>query len=122
MRTYLLYLVAVSLLAFSCSCTDKGRIQDEKEYDSLYSPFKVMSFNILVNSPSLQGEQVWDFRKEACVRMLTECAPDIVGLQECYKNQYDYLLEQLPVFNGVYIPEKRRISGHAYFSGKTCSN
>jgi len=32
-------------------------------------------------------------------------------LQECYKNQYDYLLEQLPVFNGVYIPEKKKNFG-----------
>ncbi len=53
---------------------------------------KVVSYNIrMMKGPD--GDNAWEFRKEASPAMIKAVAPDIFGLQETFKEQEEYLLE-----------------------------
>ena len=70
-----------------------------------YKPLKVMSFNILVYHANDTGSVHWNYRKPACVAMIKDIAPDIIGLQECLESQFKDLLAALPEYEGVSIPK-----------------
>ena len=59
--------------------------------------FRVMSFN-LRNSGAAQedGDNKWDNRREAVVKLLNEECPSIFGVQEALPDQMQYLTENLP--------------------------
>jgi len=66
------------------------------------SLLKVMSFNIRMSGMSdFDGDNRWDNRKEAVVRMLNEQAPDLLGVQEMLPAQKDYLVQSLKQYNMV---------------------
>lgn len=68
----------------------------------------VMSFNALVTHPSDKGDQLWSLRGPACVAMILDVQPDIVGLQECRQAQFEYLTAALSEeYEGVNIPESK---------------
>lgn len=53
---------------------------------------KVVSYNIrLMKGPD--GDNAWEFRKEASPAMIEAVAPDVFGVQEAFKEQEEYLLE-----------------------------
>ncbi len=57
----------------------------------------VMTFNIRLSPrEDFDGENCWNNRREAVIRMLDEARPDLFGIQEGYIVQVDYLDENLP--------------------------
>lgn len=58
---------------------------------------RVMTFNIRL-SPRVDfdGDNCWNNRREAVVRMIGEAKPDLFGIQEGYIVQVNYLEENLP--------------------------
>lgn len=53
---------------------------------------KVVSYNIRL-FPGKDGENSWEFRKDASTAMVNEVKPDVMGMQEAYREQLDFLLE-----------------------------
>ena len=47
------------------------------------------------------GENSWELRKQASAAMVNELRPDIMGLQEAFDFQADYIKEQCPDYDGV---------------------
>ena len=57
---------------------------------------KLVSFNIRYNSVvPIDGENVWENRRDAVARMILEECPDAIGLQEALFNQLEYLDKKL---------------------------
>ncbi|GGA46241.1 endonuclease/exonuclease/phosphatase family protein [Paenibacillus physcomitrellae] len=54
---------------------------------------KIMSFNIRTLHGDDGTVNCWDNRKNRAVRVIDAFAPDVVGLQEAYEAQTDYLLK-----------------------------
>lgn len=61
---------------------------------------KVMSYNIRLGVAN-DGENSWENRKEATPAMLNDKDPLVFGVQEAYKFQVDYILEQCPRYASV---------------------
>jgi endonuclease/exonuclease/phosphatase family metal-dependent hydrolase len=57
----------------------------------------VMSFNVRLPAES-DGPDRWDLRREQVVRMLREQDADVIGTQELFAEQGDYLAEQMPEY------------------------
>jgi len=58
---------------------------------------RVMTFNIRLSpSEDFDGENCWNNRREAVIRMIGESQPDLLGIQEGYITQVNYMDEQLP--------------------------
>lgn len=60
-------------------------------------PIKVMTYNIRLDVAS-DGENAWDKRKESFASMIRYHKADVVGLQEAFKHQVDYLIKELPEY------------------------
>jgi hypothetical protein len=66
--------------------------------------YKVMSFNVRMGDAAIQdGENRWDNRKEAVVRMLDKENPDIFGIQEGLIYQVKYLEQGCPQYGRIGI-------------------
>ena len=66
------------------------------------SVVKLMSFNIRMSGmPDLDGDNAWEKRKEAVVRMLKSESPDVFGVQEMLPDQQKYLRERLTAYEMV---------------------
>ena len=74
MRTFLRCLVPIFLMQFIVAA----------------EPLRVMSFNIRLPADS-DGPNHWQKRKELVVRMILDRDPDIMGTQELWKEQADYI-------------------------------
>ena len=61
---------------------------------------KVVSFNIRMGVAD-DGENSWKYRKEATSAMIRDIQPDIMGLQEAFSFQADYIREECPEYEGV---------------------
>jgi endonuclease/exonuclease/phosphatase family metal-dependent hydrolase len=61
------------------------------------STVSVMSFNIRLGAAN-DGENSWEYRRDAVVGMIETESPDVVGLQEAMTMQNDYLAEKLPAY------------------------
>ncbi len=81
-------------IALCCVLASCGERTVEK------SPVTVMSFNVRYANTT-DGDNIWENRKEAAVRMISELKPDIIGLQEALVRQNAYLAEQLPQYSQV---------------------
>ena len=58
---------------------------------------RVMSFNIRLSpNENFDGDNCWNNRREAVIRMIGEARPDLFGIQEGYMTQVDYLEQNLP--------------------------
>jgi len=55
---------------------------------------RVMTFNVRLPSPD-DGVNRWELRRDLMVRTIREQQPDIIGTQELYKLQGDYLVGKL---------------------------
>ena len=84
--------VALCAIAFSCS--------NNKSTE----PFKVISYNIRCGvTPGMDGENNWEYRKQASVNMINDEKPTVFGLQEALPPHMEYLKEQLPQYDSYGI-------------------
>jgi endonuclease/exonuclease/phosphatase family metal-dependent hydrolase len=58
---------------------------------------RVMSFNVRYPNPS-DGQNYWDNRRDLLVDTVRKHNPDVMGTQELFKNQGDYIVEKLPAY------------------------
>lgn len=61
---------------------------------------KVMSFNIR-NGKARDGTNHWDKRQQLVVKAIEDYAPDLLGTQETFKFQADFLQQHLPEYSHV---------------------
>ena len=62
-------------------------------------PIKVISYNIRCGvNPGQDGENNWEYRKQASINMINDEKPTIFGLQEALSPHLEYLKEQLPQY------------------------
>jgi len=64
------------------------------------SILRVMSYNIRY-SRAKDGDNSWQYRKEATPAMIEDLRPDVFGVQEAFQDQVDYVLEQCPDYKKV---------------------
>jgi endonuclease/exonuclease/phosphatase family metal-dependent hydrolase len=83
--------------------------------DSKKNELRVMSFNIRLGVAN-DGENRWDLRKELVVKTIREYNPDLLGLQEVFPMQEEYLRENLPEF--AYYGRSRLVDPK---QGEACS-
>ncbi|MBT7405241.1 MAG: endonuclease/exonuclease/phosphatase family protein [Opitutae bacterium] len=74
-----------------------------------------MSFNIRLGVAK-DGENRWDLRKELVVKTIREYNPDLLGLQEVFPMQEEYLRESFPEY--VYYGRSRLVDPN---DGEACS-
>ena len=84
MKKILFALVAVAAFAVA-GCTSVAGEQD----------IRVISYNIRYMNTK-DGDNNWEFRKQASINMVNEEQPTVFGLQEAVKAQVDFLAENLP--------------------------
>lgn len=60
-------------------------------------PLRVVSFNVRLPTDS-DGANRWDARKDVFVDSVRRLHPDVMGTQELWKIQGDYVVEQLPEY------------------------
>lgn len=70
---------------------------------------RVMSFNIRLPLAS-DDANAWDKRRDVAVAMLRRAAPDLIGTQELWKEQGDYIVGKLPHYAWFGIDRR---GGHA---------
>jgi endonuclease/exonuclease/phosphatase family metal-dependent hydrolase len=85
-RCLLLFLVAGSLAGAPAWPAGAGEGGDA---------LRVMSFNVRLGVAD-DGENSWEHRKALLARTVQDFDPDLLGTQETWKFQAEYLLEQLP--------------------------
>lgn len=64
---------------------------------SAAEPLRVMSFNVRYPSPQ-DGADVWANRKDLLCDTVKKYAPDVMGTQELFKEQGDYIVSRLPEY------------------------
>ncbi len=73
-----------------------------KAWVSKKATVKLMSFNIRMSSmPEVDGDNAWENRKNAVVKMLQSEDPDVFGVQEMLPDQQKYLRGELPEYDMV---------------------
>ena len=95
-------LFTIAIVMFAVSCGDNNSTPAGKDPTSKYKKFageneiKVMSFNIRTKTSNDKGINHWDSRKGACVALIKDQMPDIMGVQEAqYNSQWTYLKDEL---------------------------
>jgi endonuclease/exonuclease/phosphatase family metal-dependent hydrolase len=61
-------------------------------------PIRAMTFNVRYDT-AVDGDLVWQNRRELVAGVVRYHAPDLVGLQEPLAHQFEYLREQLPAYD-----------------------
>lgn len=56
---------------------------------------RVMTFNVRQMDGD-DGDQSWPYRKDALCEVIRRCSPALLGTQEIFKEQSDYILSNLP--------------------------
>ena len=64
------------------------------------APLRVMSFNIRLGVAK-DGDNHWEKRKDLVVETIRKFEPDLVGTQETWHFQADYLKDHLPAYGYV---------------------
>ena len=97
----ILFLLSIAMLAVGCNPSDTPT---GKEPTSKYKKYagdtelKIMSFNIRTKTSNDKGINHWDNRKAACIELIRDHKPTIMGVQEAqYSSQWTYLKDQLKV-------------------------
>ena len=63
------------------------------------SEVRVMTFNIRLSpSDDFDGDNCWNNRREAVIRMIRASKPDLFGIQEGIIHQVNYMEENLPEY------------------------
>ncbi len=70
----------------------------------------VMSFNLrrgaTVKMDERDGKNRWDKRRNAVVKLINECSPDVLGIQEGLLAQVDWISEKCPQYTRVGVGRK----------------
>jgi len=93
MRFPLRWLLAALLLSLATAA-----------FAATVAPLRVMTFN--VRTPSPDGVNVWENRRDLFVRTIRDADPDVFGTQELHKEQGDYVVAKLPHY--AWFGEGRR--------------
>lgn len=56
-----------------------------------------MSFNVRYPNPG-DGADIWESRRDLLVSTIRDARPDLIGTQELFKLQGDYIVEKLPAY------------------------
>jgi endonuclease/exonuclease/phosphatase family metal-dependent hydrolase len=96
-------------MTFSVSCE---RLYGKKSQES---KIRVMSFNIRLGVAN-DGENRWDLRKDLVVKTIRDYNPDLLGLQEVFPMQEEYLRQHFPDY--VYYGRSRLVDPK---DGEACS-
>ena len=95
-------LFALTILMLASSCGTPSETPTPKPPTSKYQKYakeneiKIMSFNVRTKTSNDEGVNHWDQRKEACVAVVKDHKPTIIGYQEAqYNSQWVYLKNQL---------------------------
>ena len=67
---------------------------------TLEKTLSVGTCNVRWDNPS-DGDHRWELRRERLAALLSDWSPDVLGLQEPYRHQLDYLLHALPGYESV---------------------
>ena len=67
---------------------------------TLLKPLSIGTWNARYDCPD-DGEHRWERRRERLAALLRAWAPDVLGLQEPYRHQLDYLRQALPEYEAV---------------------
>ena len=95
-------LLLLSIAIFAVACGDNNETPTGKEPTSKYKKhagegeIKIMSFNIRTSGMDKDTPNHWDNRKEACLALIKDQMPDIMGVQEAtFTNQWLWLKDKL---------------------------
>lgn len=96
----ILFVLSVMLLASSCGTpsetpTPKPPTSKYQKYAN-ENEIKIMSFNLRTSAMDKNTSNHWDNRRAACVELIRDHMPDILGVQEAtYTDQWVWLKTQL---------------------------
>ena len=83
-------LLIVAALVSSCQ-SDENPNYEPNGYEKI-SYYKIISFNVRYSSaPEIDGDNRWELRRDAAVKMVAEQKPIAMGLQEACPDQIDFL-------------------------------
>lgn len=113
-------LVVLILFALSCSegsndsssdddVVDDDTIDDDAGDDDDISPYvdlKAMTFNIRNGMAITDGGNWWPYRKDIVCNLISQESPDIIGTQEGWKFQLDYIKDKLSSYEWVGISRR----------------
>ena len=86
----LLPLLIVAALVSSCQ-SDEDPKYEPNGYEKI-SYYKIISFNVRYSSaPEIDGDNRWELRRDASVKMVAQQKPLAMGLQEACPDQIDFL-------------------------------
>ena len=86
----LLPLLIVAALVSSCQ-SDEDPNYEPNGYEKI-SYYKMISFNVRYSSaPEIDGDNRWELRRDASVKMVANHKPLVMGLQEACPDQIDFL-------------------------------
>ena len=86
----LLPLLIVAALVSSCQ-SDEDPKYEPNGYEKI-SYYKIISFNVRYSSaPEIDGDNRWELRRDASVKMVAKHKPLVMGLQEACPDQIDFL-------------------------------
>lgn len=95
-------LFAISILMLAVACGDNNDTPAGKEPTSKYKKhagegeIKIMSFNVRTSGMDKDTPNHWDNRKDACLALIKDHMPDIMGVQEAtFTSQWLWLKDQL---------------------------
>jgi endonuclease/exonuclease/phosphatase family metal-dependent hydrolase len=74
--------------------------QDLNSKERTILELNIISFNIR-NMRSKDGDNGWEARRELLCQVLRQHAPDVLGVQEAYLPQVEYLRQMLPEYDTV---------------------
>ena len=83
-------LLIVAALVSSCQ-SDEDPNYEPNGYEKI-SYYKIISFNVRYSSaPEIDGDNRWELRRDAAVKMVAQQKPLAMGLQEACPDQIDFL-------------------------------
>jgi endonuclease/exonuclease/phosphatase family metal-dependent hydrolase len=98
------HLLATLLLLTSlfCGCASSNKPEDDLHFEEggKTTEVKVITYNIRLSTGN-DGDNSWQYRKQASVNMIRTEKPTLIGLQEMLSDQVNYLLESLPEYKMI---------------------
>lgn len=96
------FFILLSVLMLVSSCNDNSNNDPTPPPSSKYQKYakdteiKIMSFNVRTSAMDKNTTNHWDNRKDACIALIKDHRPSIIGLQEAvYSAQWTWIKEQL---------------------------
>lgn len=68
---------------------------------SVNGELNIMSCNLRCLNPNDLGKKSWYYRADLIIQNLVKEAPDVIGFQECTKQQYSYLNNRLTQYDNI---------------------